>query len=85
MPDPEKLAKAKYIDLRVARCCGNCVSRIPTQGGLQGYCKLHKYQHTKHGPRHMPAFRYFVCSDHELDVEQMRQEAGWYAGEEWRR
>jgi hypothetical protein len=33
----------------------------------------------------MPAFCYFICDDHELDEEQMKQEAGWYVGEEWRR
>jgi len=86
MPDEAKLAKAREIDLRVAECCGNCIHRSPSPGGVQGRCKLHSYMHQKHdGRRQMPGFRYFVCKDHDLDEEKMKREAGWYAEEEWRR
>jgi len=85
MPDQAKLARAREINLHAVECCGNCVHRVSAVGGLVGSCKLHSYMHQKHdGRRQMPAFRYFVCDDHELDAEQMRREAGWYAEEAWR-
>jgi len=86
MPDQAKLVKAREIGLRVAKCCGNCINRSASPGGVHGFCKLHSYMHQKHRKeRMMPAFRYFVCDDHALDEEKAQEEAGWYAGEEWRR
>lgn len=86
MPDEAKLAKAREVGLRIGAVCGNCVYRQVGMGGVVGFCKLHSYMHQKHeGRRQMPAFRHFTCDDHELDEEQMKQEAGWYAGEGWRR
>ena len=85
MPDKNKLAKAKEINLRIVECCANCVHRIRTWQEVCD-CDLHDYFHLKHDSlRQMPAFRLFCCDDHELDVGQMKHEAGRYADEEWRK
>lgn len=84
MPDQNKLKKAKQIHLRMVRCCGNCTQRDKPPDERHAHCEFHSFMHEKHERETpMPAFRFFVCDEHDLDEWLMNEETGWYAQQEW--